>query len=357
MKRTITCLAAAAAILLATPSVMAANAVEEAQKMISQGKLEAALSRLESQLKSAPQDAEARFLRGLVLTRLNRNEDAIKAFADITRDYPQLPEPYNNLAVLYAQQGDYEKARDALEAALATHPSYATAHENLGDIYAALAGAAYNRALLLDQGNQAVRSKLSFLNKVSEATGGTQVAVAPPAVVTPAAAPSAPALAPKTTTPSASVTPEPAPAAPKPALPATAAAPVPAAANQAQDTASDNQRAEVLKAVNAWAEAWSEQDVDAYLASYSAGFRPEGGVSRANWAALRRDRVSRPSRIRIGVSNPTVAVVSDGLSEADNLMRVTFRQEYQSNSFGDTVTKVLELRDENGWKIVREYTR
>lgn len=356
MKRTITCLAAAAAILLATPSIMAANAVEEAQKMISQGKLEAALSRLESQLKSAPQDAEARFLRGLVLTRLNRNEDAIKAFADITRDYPQLPEPYNNLAVLYAQQGDYEKARDALEAALATHPSYATAHENLGDIYAALAGAAYNRALLLDQGNQAVRSKLSFLNKVSEATGGTQVAVAPPAVVTPAAAPSAPAIAPKPAAPSASVNPAPAPAAPAPAAPANMA-PVPAAANQAQDTASANHSAEVLKAVNAWAKAWSEQNVDAYLASYSAGFRPEGGVSRANWAAIRRDRVSRPSRIRIGVANPKVAVVSDGLSEADNLMRVTFRQEYQSNSFGDTVTKVLELRDENGWKIVREYTR
>lgn len=168
MNRTISRIAAAAAILFAAQGALAASAVEEAQTLVNQGQLDAALKRLDGQLKTAPQDAEARFMRGLVLTRLNRTEEAIKAFADITRDYPQLPEPYNNLAVLYAQQGDYEKARDALEAALATHPSYSTAHENLGDIYAALAGAAYNRALMLDQGNSAVRNKLSMVNKLSD---------------------------------------------------------------------------------------------------------------------------------------------------------------------------------------------
>jgi len=67
--------------------------------------------------RTSPQDAEARFSRGLVLVKLSRTDEAIKVFADLTRDYPQLPEPYNNLAVLYAQKGDYEKARDALEAA------------------------------------------------------------------------------------------------------------------------------------------------------------------------------------------------------------------------------------------------
>ena len=141
-------------------------ALDEAQALINGGNYVEALNRLDAHLKQVPQDAEARFARGLVLVKLNRTEQAIAAFADLTRDYPQLPEPYNNLAVLYAQQGDYEKARDALEAALATHPSYATAHENLGDIYAALASAAYNRALMLDQANATVRQKLRLMEQM-----------------------------------------------------------------------------------------------------------------------------------------------------------------------------------------------
>ena len=305
--------------------------------MINQGRLDAALQRLDVQLKKAPQEAEARFLRGLVLTRLKRTEDAIKAFADITRDYPQLPEPYNNLAVLYAQQGDYEKARDALEAALATHPSYATAHENLGDIYAALAGAAYNRALALDQGNQTVRNKLSFVNSLTPKDGRP---VPPPAVA------SNPA-------PSASV------AVPSPVAPAAAAAPAtalaPAIPPPSAEGAGEAVGAETAETVNvvldAWASAWSARDVDAYLATYSNDFRPEGGLSRQTWAAQRRDRITRPARIKVSVVNAKMAALGDGR------VRVNFRQEYESDSFADQVSKVIELRDENGWKIVREYTR
>lgn len=328
MNRTIFRIAVAAAILFSAQNVMAASAVEEAQVLVNQGYLDAALKRLDSQLRTAPQDAEARFMRGLVLTRLNRSEEAIKAFADITRDYPQLPEPYNNLAVLYAQQGDYEKARDALEAALATHPSYATAHENLGDIYAALAGAAYNRALMLDSGNQTVRNKLSFVSKLSENANTSQM----PA---PAAAPAAAAAAP-------------APAAA--ALPPAAAAPAaaPATASDEVDAATT---AEVRAALTGWAKAWSGQDADAYLAAYATDFRPEGGISRTTWDAQRRDRVTRPKRIRVGVVNPRLSALGDGR------VRATFRQEYESDSFSDTVTKVLELRNDGGWKILREYTR
>ena len=134
------CRIAAAAIVFASAPVLAASVAEEAQSLLNQGNAADALRKVETHLQANPQDAQARFVRGLALVRLNRIEQAIRVFADLTRDYPQLPEPYNNLAVLYAQQGDYERARDALEAALATHPSYATAHENLGDIYAALAG-------------------------------------------------------------------------------------------------------------------------------------------------------------------------------------------------------------------------
>lgn len=324
-------LVAAAAFLLATQGALAASATEEAQTLIGQGRLEPALAKLDSQLRASPQDAEARFLRGIVLTRLKRTEDAIKAFADITRDYPQLPEPYNNLAVLYAQQGDYEKARDALEAALATHPSYATAHENLGDIYAALAGAAYNRALSLDQGNQSVRNKLSFINRLNSRDGA-------PAPAEVAAAP-APA-------------PAPAPAADPAAPVSTVAAPAGVSPTaEAGDAVDAETSAAVTAALNAWAQAWSAQDVDAYLATYGAEFRPEGGVSRATWEAQRRDRVVKPKRIVVNVVKPQLAALSDGR------VRVTFRQEYESDNFADQITKVIELRNQDGWKIVREYTR
>ena len=162
--------AAASLLWLASQAAFAASAVEEAQTLLSQGQFDQALKKVEGQLKTAPQDAEARFLRGLILVKLNRGPEAIKVFADLTRDYPQLPEPYNNLAVLYAQQGDYEKARDALEAALATHPSYATAHENLGDLYARLATQAYGKALQLDSSNTSAQSKLALIKDLASAS-------------------------------------------------------------------------------------------------------------------------------------------------------------------------------------------
>lgn len=318
MTRILTRFVASAALLLLASGVHAATAVEEAQTLMTQGEFDAALKRLDAQLKTAPQDAEARFIRGLVLTRLKRSEEAIKTFADITRDYPQLPEPYNNLAVLYAQQGNYEKAREALESALATHPSYATAHENLGDIYAALAGAAYNRALMLDQGNQAVRNKLNFVNELGQP--GTRPATATAAAPAPANAEGTPA---------------------------------PVA--EPERVVSEAPEAAVEKAVQVqldlWASSWSSKDADTYVGIYSTSFRPEGGVSRETWEAQRRDRVARPKRIRVGVVSPQFLTLGDGR------VRVIFTQEYESDSFSDRVTKVLELREEGGWKIVREYTR
>ncbi|MDP9139341.1 MAG: tetratricopeptide repeat protein, partial [Pseudomonadota bacterium] len=125
----ITRIAAVAAALVFAPAVLAAGVSSQAQSMIEQGQPAEALKLLDGHIDKNPQDAEARFVRGLALVKLDRSKDAIRVFADLTRDYPQLPEPFNNLAVLYAAEGDYEKARDALEAALATHPSYATAHE------------------------------------------------------------------------------------------------------------------------------------------------------------------------------------------------------------------------------------
>lgn len=339
-------IAAVAAALVIAPAVLAANVSSEAQTLIDQGKPAEALKLLETHLDKNPQDAEARFTRGLVLVRMDRTDDAIQVFADLTRDYPQLPEPYNNLAVLYAGQGNYEKARDALEAALATHPAYATAHENLGDIYAALAGAAYNRALQLDKANQTLRHKLALINQLDSAAiepvpAAPAVAAAVPASQPAAAATAAPAAA--VPVPAPAVAPvavdKPEPARSEPA--ASAVAPV-----------SESDRRALLTAAEAWAAAWSKQDLSAYFTAYADGFVPEGGLSRQAWETQRRDRISGPKEIRVELSD--LQVESTGADAA----RVSFLQDYSSDTFSDSVRKVLDMtRTPGGWKIAREYTR
>lgn len=288
----------------------ASPGVSEAQALMGQGQFEQALARLDRHLSSAPQDAEARFTRGLVLVRLNRNDDAARAFTELTRDYPQLPEPYNNLAVIYAQQGEYDKAREALEAALATHPSYPVAHENLGDIYAALSAAAYNRALSLDSNNASVRAKLNLVNQLDGlADSGVTVASRTTPTVDLSAAPSPP----------------------------TAPAP---------DTAA------VTLVVQSWAEAWSARDADRYLTYYSPEFAPEGGASRQAWEAQRRARIGKPREIKVTISDVKVAPLAGGR------VQVTFQQDYQSDTLSNRSTKVLEMAQvKNQWLIRREYSR
>src|SRR4051812_46008264 len=158
---------AAALIGAASPAWAApTDDLRDAQKLYGQGKIQPALDKVDTFLKAQPRDPQGRFLKGLLLTEQHRTDDAIKVFTGLTEDYPELPEPYNNLAVLYASQGNYDKAKSALELAIHTHPSYATAHENLGDIYAQLASRAYDRALQLDKSNTTAQVKLAMLKDI-----------------------------------------------------------------------------------------------------------------------------------------------------------------------------------------------
>lgn len=138
----------------------------QAHSQLDAGDAAGALHTLDGILASAPGDPEARFLRGLALVRLNRSVEAIDAFHALTHDYPKLPEPYNNLAVLYAQKGDLILARDTLENCLVEQPEYAPAHENLGDVYAALAAKSYTHALSLSPANTGVKNKLSLVSQI-----------------------------------------------------------------------------------------------------------------------------------------------------------------------------------------------
>jgi len=131
------------------------------------GQLADALTQAEQYLSSNPRDPQMRFLKALIQQDAGQQAEAIAAYTALTQEYPELSEPYNNLAVLHAAQGRYDQARAALEMAIRTNKDYAVAHENLGDVYLGLAGLSYGRALQLDAGNVGLLAKQSRLRQLA----------------------------------------------------------------------------------------------------------------------------------------------------------------------------------------------
>ena len=318
-------------------------------QLLKTGKAAEALVKADQRLAATPRDPQLRFLRGVAQADSGKQGEAITTFTKLTEEYPELPEPYNNLAVLYANQNQLDKARTALEMAIRTNPSYATAHENLGDIYAKLASQAYNKALQLDAANAtSVKPKLALIRELFSADiakGAKPAAAAPaPAVV----ATQRPAPAPA---PAAAPAPTPAPAATAAAPAATAAAPAatPAPAPAAPDAAKQ-EAAKDAKEVTAAVQAWAAKDMKAYLAAYGKDFDPPGRMTRAAWEKEREARIVGKSKITVQVSDLNVSVNG-------NKATARFRQAYSADSLNVSSRKTLDLVESNGrWLIVREAT-
>jgi tetratricopeptide (TPR) repeat protein len=310
----------------------------EVNRLVRAGQLSEALGKVEQYLATKPRDPQMRFMKGVIQTESGKPADAIATFSKLTEDFPELPEPYNNLAVLYAGQSQFDKARAALEMAIRTNPSYATAHENLGDVYAKLASQAYSKALQLDTGNAGVPPKLSLIRNIFTTTAGGS----PPAAAGAAAKPAAPVIA---------VAPAPAPATAAAAKPSvTAAAPVPAAVAPAAPASSGAGESEVRAAVAAWAKAWSSRNMEAYLSAYGPGFEPAGGQSRSAWEVDRKARIVPRSRIEVDVSDLSVEVNGDRAT-------ARFQQAYSSDTLNVSSRKTLQMARSGGrWLIVRETT-
>lgn len=154
------------ATLLLAAGIAQADDYTDISRLTQSGQASQALARADSALAAKPRDPQLRFLRAVALTELGRKTDAIAAYTDLTRDYPELAEPHNNLAVVHASLGDYDKARAALEQAIRANPGYATAHENLGDMYARLAAQAWARAMRLEPGNTSAPPKLALVRQL-----------------------------------------------------------------------------------------------------------------------------------------------------------------------------------------------
>ncbi len=339
--------AAAALLAMAFAGMVAAapaDDLRDAQKLYGQGKLQPALEKVDAYLKAQPREPQGRFLKGLVLTEQKKIGEAIQVFTGLTEDFPELPEPYNNLAVLYASQGNYDKAKSALELAIHTHPSYATAHENLGDIYAQLASRAYDRALQLDKSNTTAQVKLSMVKDLFVSPKTAASARTEPVRIARAEPPKA--------EPAKSEPPKPAPAKAEPAKaeapkPEVAKAPSRSESAPATKPAADDKRA-VGEAIDAWARAWSAKDVKAYLAAYAQDFEVPAGESRADWEAQRTERIERPKSIEVSLRMQSIAVDGDKAT-------AVFRQSYRSDTFKANSTKTLTLVKVGGrWLIKQE---
>jgi len=143
-----------------------ADEYADVNQLLRQGKSTEALAKADLYIAGKPRDPQMRFLRGVILNEQGKQADATAVFTALTQDFPELPEPYNNLAALYASQSKFDQARAALEMAIKLNPNYATAHENLGDIYARLAGQAYGQAQKLEPTNTTIAPKLALVRQL-----------------------------------------------------------------------------------------------------------------------------------------------------------------------------------------------
>jgi Flp pilus assembly protein TadD len=286
---------------LSFASISYADELKDISKMAESGQQAAALERINTYLAANPKDAQAMFMKGIILAESGKREEAIKAFNDLTEKYPNLPEPYNNLAVLHADAGQYDKAKKALETAIKTHPSYATAHENLGDIYARMASEAYDKALQLDGGNTRAQSKLSLIKDLFGTGNKTTIA--------------------------AKVDTKPAKSETKPIRPA-------------------DKKPEPSKAAEP---AMAASNLDGYFASYADSFKPAKGESRKGWEQMRRDRISKPASINVEITNPKVTL------EGADTAKMNFKQIYTAGGKPIRTNKTLLLKKVNGaWLIDQE---
>ena len=369
--------------LMAFSALLGAAAVHAADYsditvLLKSGKAADALAKADQRLASAPKDPQLRFLRGVAQADSGKPNDAIATFTQLTQEYPELPEPYNNLAVLYAGQNQLDKARTALEMAIRTNPSYATAHENMGDIYAKLAAQAYNKALQLDATNSAaLNPKLALIRELfapgrtpgvptrtaaaPAAAAATRTPAAPAAASAPPATPpavaaapvvaAAPAAAPKPPV-AAPVTPvaEAAPAAAPVRAPAAEPVSPPAAHSESASGADTAAQQDVESAVKAWAAAWSARDMKNYLSSYGKQFDPPGKQSRPAWEKEREARIVGKKQIKVTITDLSVDVKGDKAT-------ARFHQAYSADTLSVASRKTLELaRSQGRWVIVREST-
>jgi tetratricopeptide (TPR) repeat protein len=285
--------------LLVNGTALAVASVPQMQQLITQKRFVDAASTGEQLLQQNPRHSQARFLTAYAYQMSAQTEQAIRLYQGLIEDNPQLPEPRNNLAMIYLAQGDYDRASQLLVEALNTHSSYAIAYDNLSQVYKGIASEAYRRAV--SESSEPSR----YTHKI-ELTAITELETAPAQ------------------------------------LPATESAPEPTLVNFA------NQETRLIESVKAWAQAWSDKDFAAYTGFYTPQYRAKF-ESHQQWLEQRRNRITRPGTINVEVSDIQIKWRSEDRAFID------FKQAFDSPRYSDRVKKRLGFNlIGSEWKITEE---
>jgi tetratricopeptide (TPR) repeat protein len=154
-------------VLQKVPEPKNKNAIpQDIYKLITNKKLPEAVAEIDKELSVNPRNVQLRFVRSRIQIEMGQMDAAKKTLLELTQQFPELPEPYNNLAVLEAQSGDLDQAKEYLELALKVQPSFATALENLGDVYTRLASRSYGKAVQLDRRLMDSRRKMKLAEDI-----------------------------------------------------------------------------------------------------------------------------------------------------------------------------------------------
>ena len=136
---------------------------DQVKKLLRQEKFERAEVLVDKFMAVNPRDPQMRFWKAWITDRTGDKQVALEMYLSLTQDYPEIPEPFNNLAVLYAAKGQFSVAKEALEAALRANPNYADAHENMGDVLIQLANYSFKRSLQINPAQRGVSRKINLL--------------------------------------------------------------------------------------------------------------------------------------------------------------------------------------------------
>lgn len=285
-------------------------------------------------------DARQLMLRG-------QSDDAIAALEQGIERWPDFAEAYNNLAVMYADRGDLERAKVILEQGIHSNTAFAMLFRNLGRIYESLALSAYSKALAQDPDPSAQHPQLTALellpNRSDQPTDTQPAGPTPTPPITASTVPEPPIDTDTVDTVTTDVI--------DVADAETTSPPIAAVSRPAADAVdtTQNQADALTQAALAWATAWSRQDMVAYLRAYHPEFKPASGASRQRWMATRSRRIERPEWIEVTLNELSVTPLSSRRQAVD------FRQVYRNERFTSVIRKRLVMEwGPDGWQIISE---
>ena len=285
----------------------AQNNTDEIKLLLKNGNYKKAEGLINNSIESNLNNPEILFYRGIMETNLGKTNQAIDTFRDLTERFPELPEPFNNLAVLYAEKGQFRLAKEILEQAIKTNPSYLTAHINLGDIFTKMASEAYNKALEIDKSNNIAITKLSMITQLFNYNPNTK----------------------NTVIDSIKTKDE----------------------VKIIKLSKKELRKSILNSIENWKTAWESKDMESYLNAYSSNFIYPNNMSKSQWEKYRTNRILPKKIINISISNIKIEFKKE-------IIKATFTQNYKSGRLNQTSNKILTFIDEDSqWSILEEFSK